>query len=397
MARVTTARIGIAFAALLCVHLAQGVRAETLTLRYGQAYSAARSIFSLPVAVAEREGFFAREGLKVEILQPIPGGADHQITALHNDSVDLTHVATPFLIRAALGGSDAVAIASEFNNPIYSLIAKPEIATVAALRGKLIALADEYGTITLSTRKLLALHGVQRGEFGARIIGHVGAVGVSAPRRLRRGRAGTAAGPDRNGAGLSAARRLDRSRAGPALHRHRRPAVVGGGQQGGRNPLRARTGRVVRLHPRAREPRARRAHRHAEHELLGGNRGAHARAVLRAGARRATQARRDRSHGARPGDRDAGGGGRAQGAAAIARAVRGPAISARRRRAIVKLRKRTPCCLTNFRSSSRSPWSPSGYFHFWCWRPLHATGSCGSPRSFAHGRPSCSLRRPSSC
>jgi len=170
MARVTTARIGIAFAALLCVHLAQGARAETLTLRYGQAYSAARSIFSLPVAVAEREGFFAREGLKVEILQPIPGGADHQITALHNDSVDLTHVATPFLIRAALGGSDAVAIASEFNNPIYSLIAKPEIATVAALRGKLIALADEYGTITLSTRKLLALHGVQRGEFGARII-----------------------------------------------------------------------------------------------------------------------------------------------------------------------------------------------------------------------------------
>jgi ABC-type nitrate/sulfonate/bicarbonate transport system substrate-binding protein len=170
MARITTARIGIALAALACIHVSQGARAEPLTLRYGQAYSAARSIFSLPVAVAERQGFFAREGLKVEILQPIPGGADHQITALHNDSVDITHVATPFLVRAALGGSDAVAIAAEFNNPIYSLIAKPEIATVAALKGKLIALADEYGTITLSTRKLLALHGVQRGEFGARVI-----------------------------------------------------------------------------------------------------------------------------------------------------------------------------------------------------------------------------------
>jgi ABC-type nitrate/sulfonate/bicarbonate transport system substrate-binding protein len=74
------------------------------------------------------------------------------------------------LIRAALGGSDAVAIAAEFNNPIYSLIAKPEIATVAGLKGRLVGLADEYGTITLSTRKLLALHGVQRGEFGARVI-----------------------------------------------------------------------------------------------------------------------------------------------------------------------------------------------------------------------------------
>jgi ABC-type nitrate/sulfonate/bicarbonate transport system substrate-binding protein len=171
MAQVTRARVSNVLAALLCIILlSKGTGAETLHLRYGQAYSAARSIFSLPVAVADREGFFTREGLKVEILQPIPGGADHQITALHNDSVDVTHVATPFLIRAALGGSDAVAISAEFNNPIYSLIAKPEIGTVAALKGRLVGLADEYGTITLSTRRLLTLHGVRRGEFGARVI-----------------------------------------------------------------------------------------------------------------------------------------------------------------------------------------------------------------------------------
>src|SRR5262245_49997536 len=103
-------------AAILALLVGTGVQsgsAQTLTVRYGQAYSAARSIFSLPVAIAEREGFFSREQLDVRILQPIPGGADHQITALHNDGVDLTHVATPFLIRAALSGSDAVAIAAE--------------------------------------------------------------------------------------------------------------------------------------------------------------------------------------------------------------------------------------------------------------------------------------------
>jgi ABC-type nitrate/sulfonate/bicarbonate transport system substrate-binding protein len=170
MVRFTTARVTTALAALLCIQAAQGARAEPLHLRYGQAYSAARSIFSLPVAIADREGFFAREGLKVELLQPIPGGADNQITALHNDSVDVTHVATPFLIRAALAGSDAVAIAAEFNNPIYSVIAKPEIADIAGLKGRVMGLADEYGTITLSTRKLMALRGVQRGEFGARVI-----------------------------------------------------------------------------------------------------------------------------------------------------------------------------------------------------------------------------------
>ena len=36
------------------------------------------------------------------------------IAALHDDWVDVTHVATPFLIGAALAGSDAVAIAAEF-------------------------------------------------------------------------------------------------------------------------------------------------------------------------------------------------------------------------------------------------------------------------------------------
>jgi len=124
MTRLSKAGIGTALAALLFTTFVPAARSQTLTLRYGQAYSAARSIFSLPVAIAEREGFFAREGLNVQILQPIPGGADHQIAALHNDSVDLTHVATPFLIRAALAGSDAVAVAAEFKNPIYSVIAK---------------------------------------------------------------------------------------------------------------------------------------------------------------------------------------------------------------------------------------------------------------------------------
>jgi NitT/TauT family transport system substrate-binding protein len=170
MARLSQAGVGAVVAALLAVAFAPAAAGDAIKLRYGQAYSAARSIFSLPVAVADREGFFAREGLAVEFLVPIPGGADNQITALHNDSVDVTHVATPFLIRAALGGSDAVAIAAEFNNPIYSVIAKPEIASFADLKGKLIGLADEYGTITLSTRKLMALHGLARGEFGVRVI-----------------------------------------------------------------------------------------------------------------------------------------------------------------------------------------------------------------------------------
>ena len=144
--------------------------AQSIPLRYGQAISAAKSIFGLPIFVGEREGFFRREGLNFKIIIPIPGGSEKMIDALHDDTVDLSHVAAPFLIRAAMGGSDAVAVAAEFTNPIYSLVVKPEIKSFADLKGKLIGLADEAGTITISTRRLLTQNGINNGDFRVKII-----------------------------------------------------------------------------------------------------------------------------------------------------------------------------------------------------------------------------------
>jgi ABC-type nitrate/sulfonate/bicarbonate transport system substrate-binding protein len=106
-----------------------------IPLRYGQAYSALQSIFALPILVAEREGCFVREGLNFSML-PVPGGGERLIAALHDGTADISHVATPFLVQAALAGSDAVAVVAEFNNPVYSLVAKPENMTYTDLKGK---------------------------------------------------------------------------------------------------------------------------------------------------------------------------------------------------------------------------------------------------------------------
>lgn len=152
------------------VYIAHAAQAQPVNLRYGQAYSSAHSIFSLPVSVADREGLFLQEGLKVDIIVPIPGGSDKMIAALHDDWVDVTHVATPFLVRAGLAGSDAVAIAGEFKNPIYSLIAKSSISSFAELKGRIVGLADEAGSISISMRKLLAMQGLHAGDFGVKVI-----------------------------------------------------------------------------------------------------------------------------------------------------------------------------------------------------------------------------------
>jgi ABC-type nitrate/sulfonate/bicarbonate transport system substrate-binding protein len=127
---------------LFVATFAAPARAEPVLLRYGAAYSTLRSIYALPIVVADRQSFFQREGLDFKVVVPIPGGSDKMIDALHDGTVDITHVAVPFLIRKALAGSDAVAIAAEFNNPIYSLLAQPGITNFAMLKGKRIGFAD---------------------------------------------------------------------------------------------------------------------------------------------------------------------------------------------------------------------------------------------------------------
>ncbi len=159
-------RVWIAFVAAL---LANAARAEPLTLRYGESASPLQSIFALPVLVAERQGFFVREGLNFSIV-PVTGGGEATIQALRDGFADVSHVATNFLVTASLGGSDAVAIAAEFNNPVYSLVAKPWIADMAGLKGKTLGLADEKGAVTYATRKLLARHGVGDGDYRFKVI-----------------------------------------------------------------------------------------------------------------------------------------------------------------------------------------------------------------------------------
>ena len=157
-------------AALALSAAACAASADGRVLRYGQALSAHKSIYSLPVALAGREGLFRREGIDFRVVIPVPGGAERMIHALHDDTVDITHVATPFLVRAALAGSDAVAIAAEFNDPVYSLVARPEIARIADLKGRILGMADPGGSIAFSMRKLLALHGLRESDVRTKTI-----------------------------------------------------------------------------------------------------------------------------------------------------------------------------------------------------------------------------------
>jgi ABC-type nitrate/sulfonate/bicarbonate transport system substrate-binding protein len=150
--------------ALLGVGAAASAAAESVTLRYGQIPSTVRGVSSLYTFIARQQGFFAREDIKLDYV-PIAGGTDKMVAALDQGRLDVTQTATPYLIQAVLNGSDAVAIAGETANPIYSLIAKPEIASFADLKGKRIGLSLPVDTISISMRRLLALKGLRDSDY----------------------------------------------------------------------------------------------------------------------------------------------------------------------------------------------------------------------------------------
>src|SRR6185295_14757552 len=151
-------------AGLIAFSLAASARAQNIALRYGQIPSTIKTVSALQFHLAQRKGFFAREGIALEMI-PIDGGAANMVVALTKGVVDISRTATPYLIQDVLNGSDNVAILGETATPIYSLIAKPEIKTFADLKGKTIGLSLAVDTISISTRKLMALNGVKEGEF----------------------------------------------------------------------------------------------------------------------------------------------------------------------------------------------------------------------------------------
>ncbi len=154
----------ISTGALLLLGLVQTLSAQTITVRYGQIPSTIKTVSALQFTIAQRKGFFSREGINLAMV-PIEGGANNMMAALDKGTVEITRTATPYLIQAVLKGSEGVAIAGETLTPIYSLIAKPEIKTFADLKGKVVGLSLAVDTISISTRKLMAKNGIKEGNF----------------------------------------------------------------------------------------------------------------------------------------------------------------------------------------------------------------------------------------
>ena len=147
----------------LCLANTGTMAQEKIVLRMGVIENSARSISRLGLTIAQRRGFLERENIDLKIV-PLPG-VQYQIEELDKGDVDVSHTATPYLIQAVLAGSDSTAILGGLANPVFAILAKPTIASLADLKGKTVGLSLPVDTITIGSQRLFAKAGLRPNDF----------------------------------------------------------------------------------------------------------------------------------------------------------------------------------------------------------------------------------------
>jgi ABC-type nitrate/sulfonate/bicarbonate transport system substrate-binding protein len=145
----------------------------TYTLRY--AVDTERNINALAQTVAERQGFFAREGINLQPARFVATGdrpTDRSALVAARNTFDMARMQLSVLMEpeGRFKGMDYVAVAAVVNNPAYFMVARPDIKTFADLKGKTLTEPSSTDPITLTARKLMEMHGLKNGDVDIKYI-----------------------------------------------------------------------------------------------------------------------------------------------------------------------------------------------------------------------------------
>jgi ABC-type nitrate/sulfonate/bicarbonate transport system substrate-binding protein len=171
--RLCSPTIGLLVAVGLAVGCSDIAAAQTpFVIRYG--VDTERNINALSQVIAERQGFLAREGIKLEPVRFLSGkdrASNRSAMVATRDNFDMTRGQASFVIEEALKGSNLVAVAAVVNNPVYFMVARPDIKTFADLKGRSLVEPSATDPITLTARKLMEMHGLKEGDVDIKYLG----------------------------------------------------------------------------------------------------------------------------------------------------------------------------------------------------------------------------------
>jgi NitT/TauT family transport system substrate-binding protein len=162
MRRDTIARSAAALVILLAGAAALPARAQEEKLTFGTVGQASANMW--PTLIGIKKGFYAAEGIKPDILYVQSSAALVQQVAAGSLDISISTGLVDPLRAVAMGASIAV-VRLEVQAPPYDLVAKPSIKSLADLKGKLISLGGPKDITRIYVERMLAPHGVKRGDF----------------------------------------------------------------------------------------------------------------------------------------------------------------------------------------------------------------------------------------
>jgi len=125
------------------------------------------------LTIAEKEGFYARQGVQFETT--LHQGGPPALQAMMAGAAELTMQITGTTLNAIANGADLVIVAGQQGDPDYQLYARSEITSVPALDGKRLASADPGSELNTLLRKTLSHYGLAPDRYDIVPVGSTGA------------------------------------------------------------------------------------------------------------------------------------------------------------------------------------------------------------------------------
>lgn len=132
----------------------------TVKVRFGEINVSERAI---PLYLGVKKGFFAKQGIDLEIRRF--NGGPEQMTAAAAGEIDLGSVGTPVILAAAKGMPVKVIGSPVAPGNPFVLVAKPQYASVSALKGKRIGAGNVGGGSRQAFNAIIKSQGLTLGDF----------------------------------------------------------------------------------------------------------------------------------------------------------------------------------------------------------------------------------------
>lgn len=127
---------------------------------------------NLPLLAAVAKGFFTQRGLTIDIHNT--PNSDEQRAGLADGLFEIAHAAVDNAVAMVESGKDVV-IVSGGDAGMNDFMVRPEIHTMADLRGKLLAVDAPNTAYALAAKKILKLHGLlEHRDYGVKLAGGTG-------------------------------------------------------------------------------------------------------------------------------------------------------------------------------------------------------------------------------